>query len=259
MTTGRRQFRISQQGEGLITLVLFITINFSSFGQEKKSEDPSSRKIAQQSAAKLAQSFTQDTDNDGVVDAFDNCPTKANANQLDTDKDGIGDVCDSSQYPWYASPDQIHCHPLSHEKVTSLPTPLFSFLCLLRGKGNSQNTRGASLVKVEWSPRLHLYPRIDRLRQAKSSRWKFALSRTQHSAAGHYQVLHHLRGSRLVWRVWQLGIRRNQLWQNKTYRQQASFPSRYLLHQEWTGADIGIFCSHPSRSKSRCTHGELWN
>uniref|UniRef100_UPI004047E191 thrombospondin type 3 repeat-containing protein n=1 Tax=Algoriphagus sp. TaxID=1872435 RepID=UPI004047E191 len=95
MTTGRRQFRISQQGEGLITLVLFLTINFSSFGQEKKSEDPSSRKIAQQSANKLAQSFVQDTDNDGVVDAFDNCPNTFNPDQLDTDKDGIGDVCDN--------------------------------------------------------------------------------------------------------------------------------------------------------------------
>ncbi|MCM0059314.1 MAG: thrombospondin type 3 repeat-containing protein [Algoriphagus sp.] len=51
----------------------------------------------QQSAAKLAQNFVQDTDNDGVVDAFDNCPTKANANQLDMEKDGIGDVCDKYQ------------------------------------------------------------------------------------------------------------------------------------------------------------------
>ncbi len=35
-----------------------------------------------------------DTDGDGVPDADDNCPDKANADQKDTDEDGIGDVCD---------------------------------------------------------------------------------------------------------------------------------------------------------------------
>ena len=37
-----------------------------------------------------------DTDGDGIVDANDNCPTTANADQSDTDGDGVGDVCDNA-------------------------------------------------------------------------------------------------------------------------------------------------------------------
>ncbi len=35
-----------------------------------------------------------DTDNDGVDDIIDNCPTISNEQQIDTDNDGKGDVCD---------------------------------------------------------------------------------------------------------------------------------------------------------------------
>lgn len=41
------------------------------------------------------QAFTYlDTDADGVLNAIDNCPTVANADQLNNDNDALGDVCD---------------------------------------------------------------------------------------------------------------------------------------------------------------------
>ena len=47
---------------------------------------------------------TTDTDNDGVADPCDNCPTLSNAGQEDADSDGFGDICDNC--PDDANPNQ---------------------------------------------------------------------------------------------------------------------------------------------------------
>jgi hypothetical protein len=42
----------------------------------------------------LTADFDRDQDFDGILDAIDDCPLVANADQLDTDSDLVGDVCD---------------------------------------------------------------------------------------------------------------------------------------------------------------------
>ena len=60
-----------------------------------------------------------DDDDDGVVDASDNCPLVANATQVNTDGDGLGDACDTDDdndgtldvadnCPLVANPDQTN-------------------------------------------------------------------------------------------------------------------------------------------------------
>ena len=52
-----------------------------------------------------------DDDQDGVVDAADNCPISYNPTQLDTDHDGLGDACDSDD-DGDGVPDSLDCASL---------------------------------------------------------------------------------------------------------------------------------------------------
>ena len=58
----------------------------------------------------------EDSDNDGVSDSADNCPTIANANQADNDSDGIGDVCDADDDNDGLS-DVVDCFPTDASKA----------------------------------------------------------------------------------------------------------------------------------------------
>ncbi len=54
-----------------------------------------------------------DQDVDGTLNAVDNCPTIANADQLDGDADGKGDVCDAC--PTVSNPGQMACPATVYE------------------------------------------------------------------------------------------------------------------------------------------------
>ncbi len=59
----------------------------------------------------------RDTDNDGVIDSIDNCPSQSNSDQKDSNSNNIGDMCDDYDYdgistyydncPEIANPDQL--------------------------------------------------------------------------------------------------------------------------------------------------------
>jgi hypothetical protein len=60
-----------------------------------------------------------DSDKDGVVDAKDNCPNVANANQQDRDHDGIGDVCRPSTTGGENAPPALTPNKTNEERGTN--------------------------------------------------------------------------------------------------------------------------------------------
>jgi hypothetical protein len=58
------------------------------------------------SGAHLAWKSSFDSDSDGAVDVYDNCPLAANPGQQDSDRDGVGDVCD----PCFACNRSVYLH-----------------------------------------------------------------------------------------------------------------------------------------------------
>jgi len=50
-----------------------------------------------------------DSDQDGITNAFDNCPLRVNPDQADCDSDGVGDACDSESARYIAVTTEETC------------------------------------------------------------------------------------------------------------------------------------------------------
>jgi hypothetical protein len=53
----------------------------------------------------VVRAYQNDSDDDGVIDSVDNCPSVANADQVDSNGDGVGDVCSAPDINIKASDD----------------------------------------------------------------------------------------------------------------------------------------------------------
>lgn len=58
--------------------------------------DPAARTISDGYSVWVQESVTNDFDGDGVVEAYDNCPSDSNYSQEDSDSNRVGDACDSA-------------------------------------------------------------------------------------------------------------------------------------------------------------------
>ena len=64
-----------------------------------------------------ARTFRLDSDNDGVADPLDNCPSVANPTQANSDGDGLGDACDD-----FTPPPTTYSFVGFFQPVDNLPT-----------------------------------------------------------------------------------------------------------------------------------------
>jgi len=100
-----------------------------------------------------------DQDGDGISDASDNCPTIANANQLNTDYDSQGDVCDSTPFGADNDNDGYTTHgpnPDPDDNDSCIPSGLASCSELTSSQLNidvhpdNYNSWGPNRIEGQW-------------------------------------------------------------------------------------------------------------
>ena len=92
-----------------------------------------------------------DVDGDGVRNARDNCPTVANANQLDRDGDGVGDVCDSCPELPDQAADQSCTLLQGKATITTAPNRVEGGLVLDGSFSGVVDTRTVSTLRLEFT------------------------------------------------------------------------------------------------------------